>query len=278
MINKAILVGRLGADPEVRYTPDGAMVTNFRIATDEQWKDKNGEKVQKTEWHKIVTFGKLAEICGKYLVKGKLVYLEGRIQTRAWDDKEGVKRYTTEIVASNMQMLDSKGQQGRRRIAGRTAASPSRCGRASARGGRSLLDGLQGFFSSVFFSAAGVTSISFGSRVAFLKFLMPRPSALPISGSLPAPKMIRMITRMISNSGMPIPNICFQPLSFFSWQSILDDRPCIVKRELLQGDFRSDPFSGRRMWMICPCFPRLPRGFPWKVRLIPPALPMSSWK
>ena len=112
MINKAILVGRLGADPEVRYTPDGAMVTNFRIATDEQWKDKNGEKVQKTEWHKIVTFGKLAEICGKYLVKGKLVYLEGRIQTRAWDDKEGVKRYTTEIVASNMQMLDSKGQKG----------------------------------------------------------------------------------------------------------------------------------------------------------------------
>jgi single-strand DNA-binding protein len=111
MINKAILVGRLGADPEVRYTPDGAMVTNFRIATDEQWKDKNGEKVQKTEWHKIVVFGKLAEICGKYLVKGKLVYLEGRIQTRAWDDKEGVKRYTTEIVASTMQMLDSKGQR-----------------------------------------------------------------------------------------------------------------------------------------------------------------------
>ena len=111
MINKAILVGRLGADPEVRYTPDGAMVTNFRIATDEQWKDKNGEKVQKTEWHKIVAFGKLAEICGKYLVKGKLVYLEGRIQTRAWDDKEGVKRYTTEIVASTMQMLDSKGQR-----------------------------------------------------------------------------------------------------------------------------------------------------------------------
>jgi single-strand DNA-binding protein len=111
MINKAILVGRLGADPEVRYTPDGAMVTNFRIATDEQWKDKNGEKVQKTEWHKIVAFGKLAEICGKYLAKGKLVYLEGRIQTRAWDDKEGVKRYSTEIVASNMQMLDSKGQR-----------------------------------------------------------------------------------------------------------------------------------------------------------------------
>jgi len=91
MINKAILVGRLGKDPEVRYTADGAMVTNFNLATDEQWKDKSGEKVQKTEWHKIVAFGKLAEICGKYLVKGKLVYLEGRIQTRAWDDKEGDK-------------------------------------------------------------------------------------------------------------------------------------------------------------------------------------------
>ena len=111
MINKAILVGRLGKDPEVRYTPDGMMVTNFTLATDEQRKDKNGERVQKTEWHRIVTFGKLAEICGKYLVKGKLVFVEGRIQTKAWDDKEGVKRYTTEIVASDMRMLDSKGQR-----------------------------------------------------------------------------------------------------------------------------------------------------------------------
>ena len=110
MINKAVLLGRLGKDPEVRYTPEGAMVTNFNLATDEQWKDKNGEKVQKTEWHKIVTFGKLAEICGNYLVKGKLVYIEGRIQTRSWEDKEGVKRFTTEIVANDMKMLDSKGQ------------------------------------------------------------------------------------------------------------------------------------------------------------------------
>ena len=110
MVNKATLIGRLGKDPEVRYTPDGTMITNFNLATDEQWKDKNGEKVQKTEWHRIVTFGKLAEICGNYLVKGKLVFIEGRIQTRSWEDKDGVKRYTTEIVASNMQMLDSKGQ------------------------------------------------------------------------------------------------------------------------------------------------------------------------
>jgi single-strand DNA-binding protein len=110
MVNKAILIGRLGKDPEVRYTPDGTMVTTFRMATDEQWKDKNGEKVQRTEWHQIVTYRKLAEICGNYLVKGKLVFIEGRIQTRSWEDKEGVKRYTTEIVANDMKMLDSKGQ------------------------------------------------------------------------------------------------------------------------------------------------------------------------
>lgn len=110
MINKAILVGRLGADPEVRYSQDGLMVTNFNMATDEVRKDKNGERIQKTEWHRIVTFGKLAEICGNYLNKGKLVYIEGRIQTRNWEDKEGVKRYTTEIVASDMKMLDPKGQ------------------------------------------------------------------------------------------------------------------------------------------------------------------------
>lgn len=110
MVNKVILVGRLGADPDVRYTPDGMMVTNFRLATDMQWKDKAGERVSKTEWHRIVAFGKLAEICNSYLAKGKMVFVEGRIQTRAWDDKDGVKRYTTEIIANNMQMLDSKGQ------------------------------------------------------------------------------------------------------------------------------------------------------------------------
>jgi len=92
MVNKVILVGRLGKDPEVRYTPDGAMITNFSLATDEQRKDKNGEKIQATEWHRIVTFGKLAEICGKYLVKGKLIFVEGRIRSRSWEDKEGGKR------------------------------------------------------------------------------------------------------------------------------------------------------------------------------------------
>jgi single-strand DNA-binding protein len=110
MVNKALLIGRLGADPEVRYTPDGTMVVNFRLATDLQWKDKNGERIQRTEWHRIVAYGKLAEICSNYLSKGKLIFIEGRIQTRSWEDKDGVKRSTTEIVASNMQMLDSKGQ------------------------------------------------------------------------------------------------------------------------------------------------------------------------
>ncbi|MCK9230509.1 MAG: single-stranded DNA-binding protein [Syntrophales bacterium] len=110
MVNKVILVGRLGADPEIRYTQDGTMVTTLNVATNEQWKDKDGEKQQKTEWHRVVTFRKLAEICGNYLSKGSLVYIEGRIQTRSWDDKDGNKRYTTEVVASTMQMLDRKGQ------------------------------------------------------------------------------------------------------------------------------------------------------------------------
>ena len=113
MVNKVILVGRLGADPEVRYTPDGTMIVNFRMATDESYKNKQGEKVSKTEWHRIVVFGRLAEICGNYLGKGRLVFIEGRLQTRSWDDKDGNKRSITEILANNMQMLESKGQSGR---------------------------------------------------------------------------------------------------------------------------------------------------------------------
>jgi single-strand DNA-binding protein len=111
MVNKVLLIGRLGKDPEVRYIPDGTMVTSFSIATDESWKNKDGQKVQRTEWHRIEAWGKLAEICGNYLVKGKLVYIEGKIKTQAWEDKEGVKRYTTKIQAANMKMLDGK-QEG----------------------------------------------------------------------------------------------------------------------------------------------------------------------
>lgn len=116
MVNKATLIGRLGKDVDVKYTPDGSMVTNFSMATDETWKDKNGEKVQKTEWHRIVTFGKLAEICGNYLKKGSLIFIEGKIQTRSWEDKDGVKKYTTEIVASTMKMLDSKKADGEQAV------------------------------------------------------------------------------------------------------------------------------------------------------------------
>jgi single-strand DNA-binding protein len=107
-LNKAILIGNLGKDPEVRYTPSGLGIANFNIATSETWTNKEGEKETRTEWHRIVAFGKLAEICGEYLSKGKQVYIEGRIQTRDWEDQNGVKRYTTEIVANQMLMLGSR--------------------------------------------------------------------------------------------------------------------------------------------------------------------------
>ena len=108
-INKVILVGRLGKDPETRFTPSGKAVTNFSMATSESWKDAGGERQEKTEWHKVQIWGPLAEISAKYLSKGKLVYIEGRLQSRSWDADDGSKRYTTEIVANNMTMLDGKG-------------------------------------------------------------------------------------------------------------------------------------------------------------------------
>jgi single-strand DNA-binding protein len=111
MVNKVILIGRLGTDPEARYIPDGTTVVNFSVATDESWKNKNGEKQQRTEWHKIEVWGKLAEICANYLLKGTLVFIEGKIKTQTWEDKEGVKRYTTKIQAMGMKMLGSK-QEG----------------------------------------------------------------------------------------------------------------------------------------------------------------------
>ena len=105
-INKAIVVGNLGRDPETRYFQDGTAVANFSVATSESWTDKQtGDKKEKTEWHRVVAFGRLAEICSEYLTKGKQVYIEGRLQTREWEDKEGNKKYTTEIIAREMQML-----------------------------------------------------------------------------------------------------------------------------------------------------------------------------
>ncbi len=114
-INKVILVGHLGQDPEVRYTPSGVAVANFSIATSEEWTDKNsGEKQKRTEWHRIVAWRRLGEICGEYLHKGRQVYIEGRLQTRAWEDRDGNKRYTTEIIANQMQMLGSPADRGGR--------------------------------------------------------------------------------------------------------------------------------------------------------------------
>ena len=107
-INKVILIGRLGSDPEVRYTPDGTAVANFSIATSDEWTDKStNEKKERTEWHRIVAWRRLGEICGEYLSKGKQVYIEGKLQTRSWE-KDGVTRYTTEIVASDVQFLGSR--------------------------------------------------------------------------------------------------------------------------------------------------------------------------
>lgn len=137
-VNKVILVGRLGKDPETRYMTSGEAVTNATLATSENWKDKNGEKQERTEWHNLVFYRRLAEIAGEYLKKGSQVYIEGKIQTRKWQDKEGKDRYTTEIVVNEMQMLGSKGGAGsfevvenqaapaRSAPAGKPAAAPAK--------------------------------------------------------------------------------------------------------------------------------------------------------
>lgn len=115
-INKVILIGNLGRDPEVRYTPSGAAICNITIATSRNWKDKtSGEKVEETEWHRVVFYDRLAEIAGEYLKKGRSVYVEGRLKTRKWQDKDGVEKYTTEIIADNMQLLGGReggGEEG----------------------------------------------------------------------------------------------------------------------------------------------------------------------
>jgi len=118
-INKVILIGNLGGDPEVRYTPSGSAVATFNIATSEEWKDKDsGEKKERTEWHRIVAWNKLGEICGEYLSKGRQVYVEGRLQTRSWEDRDGNKRYTTEIVAATVQFLGGRDAGGGPRHSG----------------------------------------------------------------------------------------------------------------------------------------------------------------
>jgi single-strand DNA-binding protein len=111
-VNKVILVGRLGKDPETRYMTNGEAVTNVTLATSENWKDKSGEKQEKTEWHNLTFYRRLAEIAGEYLKKGSMIYVEGKLATRKWQDKEGVDRYTTEVIAGEMKMLSGKPSGG----------------------------------------------------------------------------------------------------------------------------------------------------------------------
>lgn len=117
-VNKVILVGRLGKDPELRYTPNGSPVARFSLATSESWTDKGGEKQEKTQWHNIVAWSKLAEICNQYLVKGKMVFIEGRLETREYNDRDGNKRRITEIIARDMVMLDSRSAEAREGFGG----------------------------------------------------------------------------------------------------------------------------------------------------------------
>jgi single-strand DNA-binding protein len=131
-VNKVILIGNLGADPEVRFTPSGQAVANFRIATSENWTDKNGQKQERTEWHRIVVWGKMGELCGEYLAKGRQCYVEGRLQTREWMDKENKKNYTTEVVASSVTFLGSR--DGAQAHAGATAVGQRSGGSRPARG------------------------------------------------------------------------------------------------------------------------------------------------
>ena len=127
-VNKVILVGRLGRDPETRYTGGGQAVANFSVATDESYKDKNGERQKRTEWHKIVVWGKQAEIAQQYLKKGSLIFIEGRIQSREWQDKEGQKRTSFEIVASNFRMLGGRAEGAAAAVAGASGGAGARAG------------------------------------------------------------------------------------------------------------------------------------------------------
>lgn len=120
-VNKVIVLGRLGSEPELRYTPSGAAVCNFSVATSDNWTDKNGEKQEKTEWHRIVVWGKLGELCHQYLSKGRQAYIEGKLQTRSWEDNNGVKKYTTEILANTVQFIGSNPTAGTNANAGNNA-------------------------------------------------------------------------------------------------------------------------------------------------------------
>jgi single-strand DNA-binding protein len=140
-VNKVILVGRLGKDPETRYMTSGEAVTNCTLATSENWKDKSGEKQERTEWHNLVFYRRLAEIAGEYLKKGSQIYVEGKLQTRKWQDKEGKDRYTTEIVVNEMQMLGSKsGGSSFEVVESKPAAAPGAAAAKTAPAAKSSFD------------------------------------------------------------------------------------------------------------------------------------------
>jgi single-strand DNA-binding protein len=127
-VNKVILLGNLGANPEMRHTQGGTAVANLRLATSERWTDKSGQPQEQTEWHRVVVWGKQAEICGQYLTKGRQVYVEGRIRTRQWQDQQGQKRYTTEIVAQRVQMLGGRGERSQDDMGGVTVPADDMAG------------------------------------------------------------------------------------------------------------------------------------------------------
>ena len=133
-VNKVIIVGRLGADPEVRTVGQGGTVTRLSIATSENWVDKEGQKQERTEWHRVVVWGRLAEICSKHLSKGRQVYVEGRLQTRSWEDQQGQKRYSTEIVANTVQFLGAGGERSDDARAGGDYGAGRDIGRSAGRG------------------------------------------------------------------------------------------------------------------------------------------------
>lgn len=139
-VNKVILIGNLGADPETRYLPSGDAVTNIRIATTDTWKDKSGEKQEHTEWHRVAFFGKTAEIAGEYLKKGSPVYVEGRIRTRKWQDKEGQERFSTEIVGDRMQLLGGRGGGGAESMQREPVAAGAAAAKSAPRKGGGAFD------------------------------------------------------------------------------------------------------------------------------------------
>jgi single-strand DNA-binding protein len=139
-VNKVILIGRLGKDPEVRYMTSGEAVANVSLATSEQWKDKAGEKQDRTEWHNLVFYKRLAEVVGEYLAKGSLIYVEGKIQSRKWQDKEGKDRYTTEIVCHEMRMLGGKSGERTEHVDQSTGEMPGKTGPAKQAAGKGGFD------------------------------------------------------------------------------------------------------------------------------------------